>query len=64
MDEEPAGHDPLSDAALVRVCNEGNAPERNRSFGILYERHRDYVMSVALRFTSDPDLAEDVLQVR
>lgn len=62
MDEEPAGHAPLSDAALVRACNEGNAAERNRSFGILYERHRNYVMSVASRVTSDPDLAEDVVQ--
>lgn len=62
MDEEPAGHDPLGDAALVRACNEGNAAERTRSFGILYERHRGYVLSVALRVTSDPGFAEDVLQ--
>ena len=62
MNEEPADHEQPSDAALVRACNEGNAAERVRSFSVLYERHRDDVLSVALPIVPDPNLAEDVVQ--
>ena len=55
-------HEPPSDEALVRVCNEGNADERARSFCALYEGHRDRVLSDALSIVQDPALTEDVVQ--
>lgn len=54
--------DPRSDNALIAVCNEGNAREAARAFDVLYQRHKDYVLRVALRFVPDTDTALDVLQ--
>lgn len=54
--------DPRSDRELVRACNEGNARDAPRAFDALYERHRNYVVRVALRFVRDRDMALDVLQ--
>ena len=54
--------DPRSDNALIAVCNEGSAREAARAFDVLYRRHKDYVLRVALRFVPDMDTALDVLQ--
>ena len=54
--------DPRSDNALIAACNDGNAREAARAFEILYQRHKDYVLRVALRFVPDTDTALDVLQ--
>ena len=54
--------DPRSDNALIAVCNDGSAREAARAFEVLYRRHKDYVLRVALRFVPDTDTALDVLQ--
>ena len=54
--------DSLSDPALVEVCNSGGRADATAAFGLLYRRHRDYVMRVALRFSSDREIAADTLQ--
>lgn len=54
--------DPRSDEELVRVCNEGDAPAATLAFELLYRRHRDYVLRVAMRFCGDRDMARDALQ--
>jgi RNA polymerase sigma-70 factor (ECF subfamily) len=51
-----------SDQELVAVCNRGERREASAAFGSLYERHRDYVLRVAMRFTQDRDIAADALQ--
>ena len=50
------------DAALVALCNGGDAQERARAFDALYRRHRGFVLLVARRFTHDDDEAADVAQ--
>lgn len=50
--------DPRSDQELVQALNAGEAP----AFDVLYHRHRDWVMGLAVRFTRNPELALDVLQ--
>ncbi len=52
----------FSDEELVRACNEGSAADASRAFEILYRRHKDFVLRVALRFVDDNDSALDVLQ--
>ena len=54
--------DPRTDADLVDVCNYGSAREAARAFQVLYDRHKDFVIRVALRFVHDHDCALDVLQ--
>lgn len=54
--------DPRSDADLVEVCNNGNAREATRAFEVLYDRHKGFVIRIALRFVHDRDSALDVLQ--
>lgn len=54
--------DPRSDNALIAACNDGSAREAARAFDVLYRRHKDYVLRVALRFVPDTDTALDVLQ--
>lgn len=52
---------PLQDASdqeLIAAINSGNEP----AFEILYGRYRDWVVSLAFRFTGDSELALDVLQ--
>lgn len=58
----PANSDQRSDQELVRICNLGNATDAARAFDALYQRHKDYVIRVALRFVRDHDTALDVLQ--
>ena len=50
--------DPRTDAQLVADINAGDAA----AFEVLYFRHRDWVVSLACRFTSSEDLALDVMQ--
>ena len=50
--------DPRSDGELVDAINTGD----DGAFEALYYRYRDWVHSVATRFTRDHDLALDVLQ--
>lgn len=52
----------LPDEELVGHCNRGNRDEASAAFGVLYERHKDFVVRVALRFAPDTDSALDVLQ--
>ena len=54
--------DPRTDEELVRCCNSGTAAEATAAFEVLYRRHRDFVLRVALRFAGDRDAALDVLQ--
>lgn len=54
--------DRRSDEDLIRACNEGDAREAARAFDSLYQRHKDFVLRVALRFVRDNDSALDVLQ--
>ena len=50
--------DPRSDLQLVADINAGDAA----AFEVLYFRHRDWVVNLALRFTGSEDLALDVMQ--
>ena len=52
----------LTDEELVSLCNSGGKDEALAAFGALYERHKDFVIRVALRFVPDTDSALDVLQ--
>ena len=54
--------DPRSDEALVGICNEGDGRAAADAFEVLYWRHKDFVLRVALRFAPDVDTALDVLQ--
>lgn len=54
--------DSFDDPALIEICNCGDAVAAARAFETLYKRHRDYVVRVARRFSSDRDIALDVLQ--
>lgn len=50
--------DPRTDAELVEALNRGD----NTAFDTLYHRYRDWVASLARRFTGHDDDALDVLQ--
>ena len=54
--------DSRSDNALIAACNAASASEAARAFEVLYRRHKDFVLRVALRFVPDTDTALDVLQ--
>ena len=54
--------DPRSDKALIAACNAASASEAARAFEVLYRRHKDFVLRVALRFVPDTATALDVLQ--
>jgi RNA polymerase sigma-70 factor (ECF subfamily) len=56
--DDPLKSDSRSDQALIDAINDGD-PD---AFEALYYRHRDWVLSLAYRFTSDRELALDVLQ--
>ena len=51
----------LSDSELVAQCNRGDG-HGAVAFTTLYERHREYVLRVAMRYARDPDLAAEALQ--
>lgn len=50
--------DPRGDLELIAAINHGDAA----AFEVLYFRHRDWVVSLAHRFTNDADAALDVMQ--
>ena len=50
--------DSRGDEVLIALINQGEA----EAFEALYGRHRDWVVSVAVRITGDADLALDVMQ--
>lgn len=50
--------DVRSDAQLIDACNRGD----DRAFEVLYRRHRDAVLRIALRFTADREVALDAMQ--
>lgn len=54
----PEFDDPRSDHQLVDAINRGDID----AFEALYQRHRDWVVNLAFRFTGNRDLALDVLQ--
>lgn len=54
--------DRRTDLELIGVCNDGDAAAATEAFGVLYERHRDYVLRVAMRFTGNRETTLDVLQ--
>ena len=54
----PATKDNWTDPQLVEALNNGDAG----AFDVLYFRHRDWVMRLAMRFTGHHDDALDVLQ--
>jgi RNA polymerase sigma-70 factor (ECF subfamily) len=54
----PPEGDPRSDQDLVTAANAGDAS----AFDALYHRYKGWVVSLATRFTGDPDQALDVLQ--
>ena len=57
-DRATGPHDNRTDAELVQALNGGDAG----AFDVLYFRHRDWAMRLALRFTGHHDDALDVLQ--
>ena len=57
-----ARFDNLSDLELIEICNSGPRDDAVEAFGLLYRRHRDYVTRIALRFSSDREIAADTLQ--
>ncbi len=56
--EAPDQLDSRSDLQLIAAINAGDAA----AFEVLYFRHRDWVVSLACRFTGSEDLALDVMQ--
>src|SRR5437660_4555920 len=56
--DEPLQTDPRSDQELIAAINDGDSD----AFEALYYRYRDWVVSLAYRFTGDRELALDVLQ--
>src|SRR5579862_2743703 len=47
-----------SDRELVEGCRRGEA----EAFRALFERHKDKVYSIALRYSGDPAVAQDIAQ--
>jgi RNA polymerase sigma-70 factor (ECF subfamily) len=56
--DDPLKSDSRSDQELIAALNDGDS----HAFEAWYYRYRDWVVSLAYRFTSDRDLALDVLQ--
>lgn len=52
----------LSDQELVELCNTADSVSAGRAFAVLYERHKTFVLRVALAIVHDHGLALDVLQ--
>ena len=56
--EQARRADLRNDTELIAAVNAGDAD----AFEALYWRYRDWIASLAWRFTGDPDLALDVMQ--
>ena len=54
--------DRRTDEELVAACNSGSSDAATAAFETLYQRHRAYVLRIALRFTREHEMAADVLQ--
>src|SRR5439155_11566809 len=54
--------DRRTDEELVAACNSGSSDAATAAFETLYQRHRAYVLRIALRFMREHELAADVLQ--
>ena len=52
----------LSDPELVKLCNSADARSATRAFEVIYERHKTFVLRVALAVVNDHALALDALQ--
>jgi RNA polymerase sigma-70 factor (ECF subfamily) len=59
---KPDAADSRSDEELVAICNRGDGDAAAAAFNVLYRRHREFVLRVALRLTADRELAADALQ--
>ena len=58
-----AAEDPRSDGQLIDAINRGaHGGGARAAFEVLYRRHRDWVVSLAYRFTGNRDDALDVMQ--
>lgn len=55
-------HERQSDNELVETCNRGGRAAAEAAFGVLFKRHREFVLRVALRFVPERELAHDALQ--
>lgn len=55
-------YEQLSDEELVELCNTAEAAAARRAFEVLYERHKTFVLRVALAVLHDHALALDTLQ--
>ncbi len=56
--QSPESPDPPGDQQLIAAINNGDVA----AFDVLYHRHCDWVVNLALRFTGDEHLALDVMQ--
>jgi len=56
--DDPLKSDSRSDQELIAAINDGDS----NAFEALYYRYRDWIVSLAYRFTGDRDLALDTLQ--
>src|SRR5436189_2340957 len=56
--DDPLKSDSRSDQELIAAVNDGDS----NAFEALYYRYRDWVVSLAYRFTGDRELTLDVLQ--
>jgi RNA polymerase sigma-70 factor (ECF subfamily) len=48
----------LRDRILIRKAKRGE----RRAFGLIYEKYRDTLLTVAMSLSADPELAQDVVQ--
>ena len=54
--------DSLDDQALVDLCNGTKGSAAEQAFNQLYQRHKDFVVRIALRYGADHSSALDILQ--
>lgn len=48
----------LRDRILIRRAKRGE----RQAFGLIYERYRDTMLTVAMSLSADPEMARDVVQ--
>lgn len=54
--------DTRSDIELIDICNTGDAGSAEAAFGTLYDRHKNFVIRVAVGIVGDNAIALDTLQ--
>ena len=57
-----ANFDTQSDIDLVDICNTGDAKSAEAAFSTLYDRHKNFVVKVAIGIVGDNAIALDTLQ--